>query len=238
MLKIITWNCNMAFRKKADFILVHKPDILIVPECEHPSKLKFNVNTPLPSAIVWHGSNPHKGLGVFSYGPYRLQLMDQHTEHLKTILPIHVSGNQVDITLLAIWAYNAQDKDYNYIGQVWKGLHQYEDLLKNENILLAGDFNSNVFWDSLHRKSNHSMVVEKLANLNIGSTYHAYYQLAQGAEKHPTFFLYRHENKPYHIDYCFASKNLMEKLKIVKVGKHNEWAHLSDHTPLFVSIAM
>jgi exodeoxyribonuclease III len=31
----------MAFRKKADFILTYKPDILIVPECEHPDKLLF-----------------------------------------------------------------------------------------------------------------------------------------------------------------------------------------------------
>ena len=30
-MKIITWNCNMAFRKKAALILKHKPDILIVP---------------------------------------------------------------------------------------------------------------------------------------------------------------------------------------------------------------
>ena len=41
----------MAFRKKADFILTHKPDILIVPECEHPDKLKFNKETPLPSDV-------------------------------------------------------------------------------------------------------------------------------------------------------------------------------------------
>jgi exonuclease III len=35
-MKIITWNCNMAFRKKADWILQYEPDILIIPECEHP----------------------------------------------------------------------------------------------------------------------------------------------------------------------------------------------------------
>ena len=31
----------MAFRKKASIILNYKPDILIVPECEYPDKLKF-----------------------------------------------------------------------------------------------------------------------------------------------------------------------------------------------------
>jgi exodeoxyribonuclease III len=34
-MKIITWNCNMAYRKKADFILEENPDILIVSECEN-----------------------------------------------------------------------------------------------------------------------------------------------------------------------------------------------------------
>lgn len=36
----------MAFRKKADFILTYKPDILVVPECEHPEKLVFSIETP------------------------------------------------------------------------------------------------------------------------------------------------------------------------------------------------
>ena len=56
----------MAFRKKANFILTHKPDILIIPECEHPDKLKFEKGTPLPTAIFWYGTNLNKGLGVFS----------------------------------------------------------------------------------------------------------------------------------------------------------------------------
>ena len=42
----------MAFRKKADFILIHKPDILIVLECEHPDKLLFSIDTPKPADIL------------------------------------------------------------------------------------------------------------------------------------------------------------------------------------------
>ncbi|MGY3214017.1 hypothetical protein ACVW2L_003070 [Mucilaginibacter sp. HD30] len=38
-MKIIMWNCSMAFRKKGEFILSHNPDVLIVPECDHPDKL-------------------------------------------------------------------------------------------------------------------------------------------------------------------------------------------------------
>ena len=52
-MKIATWNCNMAFRKKAEFILVHRPDILIIPECENIDKLKFPENVPIPSDMLW-----------------------------------------------------------------------------------------------------------------------------------------------------------------------------------------
>ncbi len=34
-MKIISWNCNMAYRKKADLILKYHPDLVVVPECEY-----------------------------------------------------------------------------------------------------------------------------------------------------------------------------------------------------------
>ena len=72
-MKLITWNCQGAFRKKADVILKYNPDILVVQECEHPSKLIFNSDTKLPKDSLWFGDNHHKGIGVFSYSKYRLQ---------------------------------------------------------------------------------------------------------------------------------------------------------------------
>ena len=234
-MRIITWNCNMAFRKKADFILAHKPDILVIPECEHPDKLKFNNNTPIPADLIWHGTNRNKGLGVFSYGNYRFKLLDIHNPHIKTILPIAVTGEKKDFILVAIWAYNRMDKQYNYIGQVWKAIHHYENILKGKNILLAGDFNSNVFWDKLHRKSNHSMVVEKLFKLKISSVYHKHLKLAQGSEQHPTYYLYRHKDKPYHIDYCFASASMAKRLRSVEIGDFKSWIKYSDHVPVIVT---
>src|SRR6266496_5852553 len=105
-MKIITWNCNMAFRKKADIILKHKPDILIVPECEHPDKLKFSNDTPKPEDILWFGNNPNKGLGIFSYSHFRFKLRKTHNPKLQTIIPISVKGEHFDFTLYAIWAWN------------------------------------------------------------------------------------------------------------------------------------
>ena len=225
----------MAFRKKADFILTQKPDILIVPECEHPDKLKFNKETPLPIDILWYGANLNKGLGVFSYSNYRFKLLDSHNPDFKNILPLSVTGGPFDFTLFAIWANNPQDKDGQYITQVWKAIHYYNDLIRESKTILAGDFNSNTIWDKPHREGNHSALVDKLAEKNIFSTYHTFYGQSQGREEHPTLFMYRHQNKPYHIDYCFASADFIERLTKVEVGLYNDWTHCSDHKPLSVT---
>jgi exonuclease III len=228
----------MAFRKKADFILIQKPDILIVPECEHPEKLKFNSEIPLPTDIFWHGTNPNKGLGVFSYSNYKFTLLDSHNPDIKNILPLSVTGGEIDFTLFAIWANNPLDKDGKYITQIWKALHYYDNLLLDNKTILMGDFNSNTIWDKAYREGNHSTVVDKLAAKKIFSTYHKFYGHSQGEEKHPTLFMYRHQNKPYHIDYCFASTDFIEKLRNVEVGAYNDWTQYSDHKPLAVTFEM
>lgn len=233
-MKIIAWNCNMCFRRKAEFIQFYEPDIVVVSECEHPDKLKFNSQTKLPKDVCWYGENKNKGLGVFSYGDYKLQLLKKHKPDFKIILPISVTKKEFNLTLFAVWANNPLDKKYQYIGQVWKALNHYKSLLKSENVILAGDFNSNSVWDKPRREFNHSSVVKLLEKKKIFSVYHEYQNQKQGAELHPTWYMYRHSDKPYHLDYCFASNNLMEKLKRVEIGSYAQWREYSDHMPIMV----
>lgn len=233
-MKIITWNCNMAFRKKAEFILVHNPDILIVPECENPDKLIFENECQIPKEIIWYGTNKNKGLGVFSYSDYKFKLLDCHNPNFKNILPISVTGGKIDFIMFAIWANNPDDKEGQYVTQIWKAIHYYEQLLSEDKTILIGDFNSNTIWDKPRREGNHSTVVEKLESKKIFSTYHKFYKQEQGREEHPTLFMYRHENKPYHIDYCFASTYFIRKLVSVEVGNYEDWTKYSDHKPLIV----
>ncbi len=122
----------MSFRKKAEYMLKYQPDIAIVPECEHPDKLKFNSGVRLPNDIFWEGKNKNKGLGVFSYSNYKFQILDGYNPEFRTILPLSVTGGEVDFTLFAVWANNPRDKGYEYIGQVWKALNFYSDLFKRE----------------------------------------------------------------------------------------------------------
>ena len=228
----------MAFRKKAEFILAHKPDILIVPECECPEKLDFTSEIFLPKDVVWFGSNKHKGLGVFSYSDYKLELLDCHNSDFKNILPIAVTGGKIDFILFAIWANNPKDKDGQYITQIWKAINYYEDLLSENKTILIGDFNSNTIWDKPRRIGNHSKVVEFLESKNIFSVYHKFHKQLQGKEFHPTLYMYRHLNKPYHIDYCFASTFFIDAMENVEIGSFLEWTKYSDHKPLIVTFEL
>ena len=236
-MKIITWNCNMAFRKKADLILAHKPDILVVPECESPDKLKFNAGTPKPTDTLWFGSNQNKGLGIFSYSGFRFKKLRDHDPNLKMIIPIAVTGGDTDFTLYAIWANNPEDPDGQYVEQVWKAIHHYDKKLKKKQTLLIGDFNSNTIWDRKYRVGNHSHVVTHLEKKGIRSCYHLHHQQLQGQEQHPTFYLYKHKDKPYHLDYCFASADMTDKMRSVEIGDYDLWKQYSDHVPVMVTFA-
>ena len=234
-MKIITWNCNMAFRKKAEFILADQPDILIVPECENTEKLSFGPYSKQPTDSFWYGDNPNKGIGIFSFGDFKIKLLEIHNPEFKFVLPLSVYNDKINLTVFAIWSQKPTSNN-NYTEQVWNAVNYYSDLLDRDNIILAGDFNSNTIWDKPRRTPNHSTLVVFLSSKNIISTYHHFHNQIQGKEKHNTLYMQRNIERAYHIDYCFASSNLIAKLKNVEVGAYEKWTKYSDHKPLTVTI--
>lgn len=232
-MKIITWNCNMAYRKKARHILAYKPDIVVVPECEHPDKLQFPAEVQKPADVLWFGENRNKGLGIFSYSHYRFKRLRSYNPAFKLIVPISVTGGSQPFTLYAVWANNPSDPDGVYVEQVWKAVNHYR--IRRKNSILAGDFNSNTIFDKKYRRGNHTHVVELLQQKGIDSCYHLHHRQIQGKEEHPTHYLYRHQDKPFHLDYCFASADLLQKMESVEVGAFDSWKQYSDHVPVMVT---
>ncbi len=47
--------------------------------------------------------------------------------------------------------------------------------------------------------------------------------------------MYRHKSKPYHIDYCFVSTDMLDRLQSVDIGDFDFWIKYSDHVPLIVT---
>lgn len=229
---IITWNCNMAFRKKANVILQHQPDILVVQECEHPDKINFTTHLQQPTGISWFGDNKNKGVGIFCYNGFTCKLHKAHNPAIKFIAPLKIKNANSSFMLYAVWANNPNDKDGAYVTQIWKALAQYKNIIRKNNTFITGDFNSNTIWDKPRREGNHSTVVQLLAKKSIESTYHSFFNQQQGKEAHPTWYLHRNAQKPYHLDYCFASANLLQHLQAVIIGQAKFWLKYSDHMPV------
>ena len=55
-------------------------------------------------------------------------------------------------------------------------------------------------------------------------------------ETQSTFYLQRKLEKPYHIDYVFASNKLLDSIKRIEVGKSSDWLGISDHMPIIVEL--
>jgi len=233
-MKLITWNCNMAFRKKFEKITALNPDLLILQECENRSKLEDHLKSLKYNQIIWCGDHPHKGVGIISFNKLTIELNKKHNPEFQYVIPIKLKVGKRKINLFSIWAMpHKNERSKDYVGQIWGAINFYEKELNEESILI-GDFNSNAIWDKKNRIGNHSDVVSFLNDKNIYSLYHQKNKLAHGQEEHPTLFLLKQLKKPYHMDYCFASKSLYSKKTTVEVGVYNDWIKLSDHMPVVI----
>ncbi|MGL4731544.1 MAG: endonuclease/exonuclease/phosphatase family protein [Clostridium sp.] len=229
-MKVVTWNCNMAFRKKSNILIErYNPDIILIQECEHGDKLN---NLQEKYNILWLGDNKNKGIAVLIKKQYNFETINVDIETIRYVLGVKVG----DLKVINIWAMNDKnDIKQRYIGQVWRMLQEYKDNF-DTNTIIAGDFNWNVIWDRTSKTSLYgtlSDVIGDLKKLKIESLYHNINNEEFGEEKGATFFMYRKEEKKYHTDYIFASHNIINSVIEFKVGKYDEWKEFSDHMPLF-----
>lgn len=232
VLKIITWNCSGALRKKFEKLICFDADIYIIQECENPAETKHIEYKQWAENFLWIGDSKNKGIGIFAKKDIELKRLNWsdnfENKTVKHFLPCRVNG---DFNLIAVWTHRNNSPTFGYIGQLWKYLQIHKSKLSKS--LIAGDFNSNKIWDKTSRYWNHSNVVAELNEIGIRSLYHIYHKEEQGEETQPTFFLYRKLEKPYHIDYVFGSKEFIIKLRKVELGKVYEWLKISDHMPVF-----
>lgn len=234
-MKIVTWNCNGAFRKKFDYISDLNADIYVIQECENPSESKDEKYQKWANNYIWIGDTKNKGLAVFAKPEIRLEKLEwtnQYREQfVKYFLPCKINE---DFNLLAIWTHRNNSPNFGYIGQLWKYLQIHKDKL-NKSIII-GDFNSNTMWDQLDRWWNHSDVVNELEELGIESFYHKFTRELQGKETKPTLYFQRKLERPYHIDYIFGTQNFTERMIQIEIGQFDKWIGKSDHMPIVCEI--
>lgn len=245
-MKIVTWNCNGAFRRKTAQIEKLGADILVIQECEDPAQSTKIYREWAGNDYLWAGETKNKGIGVFSRNGHKVSLLKWggefsikginsnskalfwSSDELQSFLPLMIDKKYI---LIAIWTKRADSPNFGYIGQFWKYIQIHKERIKKDNIILCGDFNSNAIWDKPDRWWNHSDVVKELEEIGISSLYHHITKEPQGLETQKTFYMYRRHDKPYHIDYVFMSNVLLDS-SYLKVHSFNSWIEYSDHVPL------
>ena len=229
-MRIVTWNCAGALRRKTAAVDALGADVVVVQECEDPAVADY---AGWASNYVWTGALKHKGIGVFARDGIALEALDWDDAGLAQFLPVRIDSR---VDLLAVWTQAVVPSTYSYIGQFWKYLELHRGAL-GPDALICGDLNSNAIWDRKTRHWNHSDCVRELEESGFASLYHLASGEAQGAETQPTFYLHRNPAKPYHLDYVFAhGERLPPGWSALQVGDPAEWLTLSDHMPVIVDL--
>lgn len=227
-MRLVTWNCNGALRRKFEQLDALNADILVIQECEDPAQSTAGYQA-WAGAHAWVGYGKNKGIGIF---PRRGQSIDRLAwpdSGFELFLPVRV-GDNVDV--LGVWTQQSKSSKFSYIGQFWHYLLAHKADLR-PNTIIAGDFNSNAIWDKPRRTWNHADCVRELEELGFRSVYHHVRGEEHGQEIHPTFYLHRHLAKPYHIDFVFAHLDWLGECTVdAKIGTVDDWLALSDHMPI------
>ena len=263
-MKIVSWNCNGKFRDTIKSIIDEDSetyldaDIYVICECENPreplpkyKEYKKIVEDLVGDNYFWIGDYHYKGLGVFAKENIKLETIEGLNERFKNFIALRVNDN---FNLLGVWAMGA-DKEKGLPPYV-QMIHDYFDAnekLFDENLIVCGDFNSNVVFNPKHRTKdkngnakNHTNLDIKLNNKGLFSLYHALSGEVNGEETKFTFYQSKHLNVPFHLDYFYANEEIIEKTELINFWRKpndnfpnkfeildfSKWACLSDHLPL------
>jgi len=236
-MKIVTWNCKGAYRKKHNKLVAeYDPDIWVIQECENPDRLNKSKEFNHSGSLQWFGDNPNRGVGIFSKPGISLEIDSFHSDAYRYVIPVTVCTSK-RLRLLVVWAMNDKiDRKKRYIGQVYKALCHYSDKI-DESTFVLGDFNWNVsFKQSGELYGNLEDVITLLASKGIVSCYHILRKENFGNETIPTLYFRGQQNSQFHIDYIFAHNEKIAK-GIIDIGEWEPWWHFSDHVPIMLNLS-
>lgn len=235
-MKLISWNCNGAFRNKFELLERYKPDIMIIQESESREELaRYRIKIPFRQHI-WISERSYKGMSIFLRNGWKAEIADFYDEKFQCIVPLIFSRGMVKFLLIAVWTKHIGLHSKSYVVQAFRAMQAYKDYLREDTIII-GDFNSNKIWDNLFRRDqNHSSLIAFLEEMSFFSIYHRQSGEAQGSETVPTIYLYRRRERGYHIDYAFIHNSSFARIKKFSIGKYDEWSASSDHMPVFLEM--
>jgi hypothetical protein len=240
-MRIVAWNCGGGFHRKVAALLALAPDLAIIAECADPKIVALKAPDFRPSGALWVGAAGKKGLGVVSFGAARLRRGPRLDPAITYAIAAQVIGPR-PLNLLALWATHGK-RAYRRAepGPGLAAIRASAGFLGKRAAIVAGDLNNHIRWDRPGKAGNHANLVGELAALGLVSAYHAFHDLPQGGERHPTLY-WRDRVETgltYHIDYAFLCPATLQRLTGIAIGGFAEWvgSGLSDHVPLVLDLA-
>ena len=235
-MKIVAWNCQGALHNKFDNLAALGPDLAVIPEMASPEVLKRKIRNQLGFSAEWVGQSENKGLGVLINPQWDYQIAECFDPQFELFLPVEILTPR-RINVLAVWAFNHRAKNNSPAANATNNvLKFYTDWIGNAPTIILGDFNNSVIWDKPGSLNNFREIIATLKSLGLSSLYHQQFNQSLGTEEDSTLFMYRKQDKRYHVDYFFASQQLLDNCGKLLIGKPSDWLQISDHAPLSLEI--
>lgn len=236
-MKLVSWNCQVGFdiRYKNEIILDLVPDIAVIQDCLHPSRLNGVMDY---HDAVWIGKKD-KGICVFSFSEdYKLSMLINEVKY-EWVVPIKVSG-AADFVLLAVWARRMPG--YSYGKLIYSALKEYEVFLRKSPVIIIGDFNVDKkvtsSFSGISGSKGFDALIEFLGSFGLTSCYHYFNNEPFGMESLANYFHYGKIDKPFHVHYCFVSKEILQEAQQFQIIEGEELNQIGFHLPLLFESEM
>ena len=253
-MKISSWNVNSVRARILnirDYIRFSKPDILMIQEIKTENK-NFPYTDFKKLGYESHvlGQKSYNGVAILSkinINKINTQFFKDKKRHSR-IITANIKNKSKKIQLINIYAPNGNPVDtekYEY-KKIWYDIFIKkikENLYKNKNIIIGGDFNiipeeidvfdSTRYLDDALYKLEIRKKFRELINLG----FHDVYRELNKDKQEYTFWDYMsgawQKNNGMRIDHYLISTNLLNDIKKVKIDKKpRSKIKPSDHTPI------
>ena len=220
-MRVTTWNClcGSVSDRLSDLAPLHA-DLITLQECRRPASDS--------ASVIWRGFDtlPHQGLAVVSTeAAWGLEFVEIPKPH-PTIVPVRVQAPH-PFMFVGVWTHQPYHK------VAWEAMTACVAAADGLPVVAAGDFNSS---PGVQGKSSHRFLQRMRDDLGLVSAYHHVFGESPGAETRASYYHWKKEAHPFHIDYCFVPEAWVDRLTGVEVGRFADWPQ-SDHRPLTVDIA-
>lgn len=237
-LRILHWNCmgGLSRKEKIAYLLSFNADIAIIPEIRQSNIDCINAIRKVHSSI-WEtnnfSSNNPKGLGVLSFGDYKITELPRDKE-MEIFLPLMISRGSFSFSLLALWNFYSACKQGRFKGLEgpecleYSALRFYEKHFKDPS-LVVGDWNLGPTFSL----NTFLKLGEMLNAVGLKSLYHEHHGLQHHQSNHFTFRSNR--NRFHHIDHIFGSEFFHKNMNDYHTDSFTNVV-LSDHAPILLEI--